>query len=287
MLTFNHWWGKFPTLKYKLWCTYALYKTHLRCACIQRGSNLIERSINTWMFSLTTLHAHLDLLLPSRLCPRLLLPSSLTIYVPPLLSVSRFIVEKEIQTMLTLKRLLKITCNLNATEPLEGVKSSLLLLRNSPRWANVLAPSCFGGPSERQLTLRKAHVRKRCWVGSQCTGNHRAQWRAQRVIAAAPEAWEAKPQYQRMLELFQSWVLSCKCCKQAVLTSQLRGTWALSPISEALCVTFLVLLLLLPIQQPSLGHALTERANTSLFPEPPPPLSQLPCNTPVVLCFHC
>lgn len=112
MLTFNNWWGKFLTLKHKLWCTYALSKIHLRWACIQRGSSLIEQSINTQMFSLSTL----DLLLPSRLCSRWLLPSSIPIYVPPLLSI-RFTVEKEIQIMLTVKRLRKITCNLNVTEP--------------------------------------------------------------------------------------------------------------------------------------------------------------------------
>lgn len=115
LLTFNHWWGKFQNLKHKLWCAYALYKIHLRWAWIQRGSRLIKQGINTQMFSLSTMHAHLDLLLPSRLCSWWLLPSS--IHVPPLLSTGRFTVEKEILIMLTLKRLLKIICNLNVTEP--------------------------------------------------------------------------------------------------------------------------------------------------------------------------
>lgn len=137
---------------------YALYKVHLRWACIQRGSSLIKQSINTQMFSLSTMHAQLDLLLPSRLFSGWLLPSSSPIYVPPLLSISRFTVE--IQTMFTLRILLKITCNLNVTGLYKGGKSSSLLLRNSSRWENGLGTFMFWGPFRGTAHTQKSWCQK-------------------------------------------------------------------------------------------------------------------------------
>lgn len=132
--------------------------------------------------------------------------------------------------------------------PRRVLKVPLSCLETAPD-EQILAPSCLGVPSERQLTHRNVCVRRRCCFHSQCTGNHSDQheYSLQQPQKHPAESENAAipPELSPQLQILQ----------KAVLTFQLRRTWALSsiPIPDALCATFLALLLPLPIQQPSLG----------------------------------
>lgn len=208
MLTSNQWRGKFLILKntsYSIFKVHqlALNRIHIRCACIWRGSNLIEQNIDTQVLFLSTPQAPLGPMLSLSLCSGWLLPSAIPTYVPLLLGLSRFTVEKEGQVTLILTRLLKIVRNLNVTEPLEHVrvpppaqKQPHTRPRQSPGEQIVLVPSCGG-----VLHRTRWHTEEPMSGGAEFVHSTQGTSRPSRqreVIAAAPEASEAKAHQQRM-----------------------------------------------------------------------------------------
>lgn len=130
-------------------------------------------------------------------------------------------------------------------QPLEGVKSSSLLLRNSPKWANGPGTFLFWGPlrktahtekssCQEMLSLFAVHRESQGPVTSM--KSHCSCPRSIRSKTTVSENAATLPKLNRQLQMLQ---IGCTDIPA-------QRAWALSPIPEALCATFLVVLLLLP-----------------------------------------